>query len=76
MVNRLRYTRRKDGYTISTVEPKCLAWYGKYETAIILDGVFEWRIAEGYETELEALEGHEKYSSMTKEEIEKIAWIG
>ena len=76
MVNRIDLTKRKDGYIISTVEPMFMAWYGKYETAIRLEGGFEWRIAEGYETEEEARIGHEKYVNMSADEIERIAWIG
>ena len=53
-----------------------MAWYGKYETAIMLEGGFGWRIAEGYETEEEARIGHEKYVNMSADEIERIAWIG
>ena len=76
MVNRIDLTKRKDGYVISTVEPMFMAWNEKYETAIMLEGRFEWRIAEGYETEEEARIGHEKYVNMSVDEIEKIAWIG
>ena len=76
MVNRIDLTKRKDGYVISTVEPMFMAWCGKYETAIRLEGVFGWRIAEGYETEEEARIGHEKYVNMSADEIGKIAWIG
>ena len=76
MINRIDLTKRKDGYVISTVKPMFMAWYGKYETAIKLEGVFEWRIAEGYETEEEARIGHEKYVNMSVDEIERIVWIG
>ena len=76
MVNRIDLTKRKDGYIISTVEPMFMAWYGKYETAIRLEGGFGLRIAEGYETEEEARIGHEKYVNMSADEIGKIAWIG
>lgn len=76
MGNRIDLTERKDGYVISTVAPTCLAWYGKYETAIMLKGTLEWRIAEGYETEEEARAGHEKYVNMSSDEINKIKWIG
>ena len=76
MVNRIDLTKRKDGYVISTVEPMFMAWHGKYETGIMLEGSSEWRIAEGYETEEEARIGHEKYVNMSADEIEKIAWIG
>ena len=75
MVNRIDLTKREDGYIVSTIEPPFMAWYGKYETAIVFDGSFEWRIAEGYETEEEARIGHEKYVNMSTDEIEKIAWI-
>ena len=76
MVNRIDLTKRKDGYVISTVELMIMAWNGKYETGIMLEGGFEWRIAEGYETEEEARIGHEKYVNMSADEIERIAWIG
>lgn len=74
--NRIGYTMREDGYIISTIEPSFMAWYGKYETAIAVDGEFDWRVVEGYETEEEALEGHKKYVSMTEEEINHVKWIG
>ena len=76
MVNRIDFTKRKDGYVISTVELMIMAWNGKYETGIMLEGGFEWRTAEGYETEEEARIGHEKYVNMSADEIGKIAWIG
>lgn len=75
MVNRIDLTEREDGYIVSTVEPPFMAWYGKYETAIMLGGLDCWRIAEGYETEEEARIGHEKYANMSTDEIEKIKWI-
>lgn len=73
--NRIRLNKREDGYIISTVKSydNC---YGAYETAIMLEGLDCWRIAEGYETEEEARIGHEKYVNMSTDEIEKIAWIG
>ena len=58
--NRIRLTKREDGYIISTVKSYD-NWYGAYETAIALKGLDYWSIAEGYETE---------------EEINKIEWIG
>lgn len=76
MVNRIDFTKRKDGYVISTVELMIMAWNGKYETGIMLEGGFEWRTAEGYETEEEARIGHEKYVNMSADEIERIEWIG
>ena len=74
--NRIGFTKREDGYIISTIDPSFMAWYGKYETAIAFEGEFVWRVAEGYETEEEALEGHKKYVSMTEEEINHINYIG
>lgn len=76
MINRIGLTKREDGYIISTVEPPFMAWYGKYETAIGLEGGFNWRIVEGYKTEEEARIGHEKYVNMSADEIERIVWIG
>lgn len=71
---RIEYTVREDKVVISTIKVPCLAWYGKYETAISVDG-YNWRIASGYETKEEAIEGHKKYLNMTTEEIENIKWI-
>ena len=76
MENRIDLTKREDGYIVSTIEPPFMAWYGKYETAIRLEGGFNWRIAEGYETEEEARIGHEKYVNMSTDEIGRILWIG
>ena len=76
MINRIDLTKREDGYIVSTVKPTFMAWYGKYETAIMLKGGFNWRIAEGYETEEEARKGHEKYVNMSVDDIERIAWSG
>ena len=76
MENRIDLTKRKDRYIVSTIEPPFMAWYGKYETAIMLEGNFEWRIAEGYETEEEARIGHEKYVNMSVDDIERITWLG
>ena len=73
--NRIRLTKRKDGYIISTVKSYD-NWYGAYETAIRLEGLDYWNIAEGYETEEEAIKGHEKYVAMSEDEINKIEWIG
>ena len=76
MENRIDLTKREDGYIVSTIEPPFMAWYGKYETAIMLDEDLGWRIAEGYETEEEARIGHEKYVNMSTDEIGRILWIG
>ena len=73
--NRVRLTKREDGYIISTVKSYD-NWYGAYETAIALKGLDHWKIAEGYETKEEAIKGHEKYVNMSVDEIERIAWIG
>ena len=76
MENRIDLTKREDGYIVSTVKATFMAWYGKYETAIMPDEDLGWIIAEGYETEEEARIGHEKYVNMSTDEIEKIKWIG
>ena len=73
--NRIRLTIWEDGYIISTVKIYD-NWYGAYETAIALKGLDHWKIAEGYETEEEAIKGHEKYVAMSEEEINRIEWIG
>ena len=73
--NRIRLTKREDGYIISTVKSYD-NWYGAYETAIGLKDLEHWKIVEGYETEKEAIKGHEKYVNMSADEIGRIAWIG
>lgn len=74
MINRIGRTKRGN-IVISTVKPSFMAWYGKYETAVSFDNQNHWRIAEGYETEDEAIKGHEKYCHMTDEELNNIHWI-
>lgn len=71
---RIALTHREDGITISTIEPPCMAWYGKYETAISIDEG-KWRIYKGYDTKEEALKGHEEVKNMTREEILNINFI-
>ena len=73
--NRIRLTKREDGYIISTVKSYD-NWYGFYETAIMLEGLDYWSIAEGYKTKEEAIKGHEKYVAMSEEEICRIKYIG
>ena len=68
-------TEREDGVVVSTVRPRCLAWYGNFETAISIDGE-AWNVVEGYETEKQALKGHEKYENMSKEELMNLEFIG
>lgn len=56
----------KDGYKLSTVAID--AWYGDYETALIYkNGLII--VIEGYDTEEEAIKGHDKYSAMSYEEL-------
>lgn len=71
----VRRTKRSDGYIISTVEPYALAWYGRYETALV-KSENDVRIIEGYSTRKEAIKGHEKYCNMTTEELEGLEFIG
>ena len=71
----IAYTvRKEEKIVISTIKPPCLSWYGKYETAISLDGN-TWRIAAVYDTKEESIKGHEKYAKMTKEEILDLSYI-
>ena len=67
--NRVGLTKREDGVVVSTIESSALvAWYGRYETAISIDHSF-WMIAKGYDTLEDAIKGHARFSSMTKEEL-------
>ena len=76
MSNRIGLTEREDGVVISTVESSPLiAWYGKYETVISIDGEL-WKIAKGYDTLEEAIKGHARFSSMSKEELMNYKYIG
>lgn len=74
--NQIGRTTREDNVIISTVSMPFFDWYGSYETAISITGdQMKWRIAEGYQTLKEAEEGHKKYESMTKEELENLDYI-
>ena len=76
MSNRIGLTEREDDVVVSTVESSALiAWYGRYETAISIDHEF-WRIARGYNTLEEAIKGHARFSSMSKEELMNYKYIG
>lgn len=74
--NRVGLTKREDDVIISTIEPRpFMAWYGRYETAISIDHSF-WRIAKGYNTLEDAIKGHARFSSMSKEELMEYKYIG
>ena len=76
MSNRIGLTEREDDVVVSTVESSPLiAWYGRYETAISIDREF-WKIARGYNTLEEAIKGHARFSSMSKEELMEYKYIG
>ena len=66
--NRIGLTEREDGVVIFTVEPYYMPWHGKFETAVSIDSK-PLRIAEEYETLEEAMEGHIRFSKMSKEEL-------
>lgn len=68
-------TEREDGVIVSTVRLRCFAWYGNYETAVSIDKM-PWKILEGYDTEEQAVKGHEKYENMSKEDLENLDCIG
>ena len=65
---RIAFLPREDKVVFSTIKAPCLSWYGKYETAISIDGK-PWRIYRGYDSKEEAIKGHEELTKMTKEEI-------
>lgn len=72
---KIELTERKDNVVIYTVAPPSLcAWYGKYETAISIDGEL-WNIAEGYETLEEAIKGHNRFAKMSREELMNYKYI-
>lgn len=75
--NRVKLTYRKDNYIISTIK-SLDNWYGKYETAIIYSGYVRCNVdvVKGYETEEEAIKGHEEYEKMATDEIERLERIG
>ena len=75
----VRRTKREDGLIISTIKPSCLAWYGKFETALITNYGKENQlisILEGYGSMKEALKGHEKYCNMSTDELLNFEYIG
>ena len=75
----VRRTKREDGLIISTIKPSCLAWYGKFETALITNHGKENQltsILEGYGTREEAVKGHEKYCNMSTYELLNFEYIG
>lgn len=72
---RIGRMEKEDNVIISTVQPAALAWYGNYETAISFDGGREWRIAEGYDSEDEAENGHKKYCAMSNDELANLNFI-
>ena len=73
--NRIGLTKREDGVIISTVASSPLvAWCGRYETAVSIDHSF-WRIAKWYDTLEEAIKGHARFSSMSKEELIEYKYI-
>lgn len=47
-------------------------WYGQYRTYITFDNRCSWVILEDYESEEEAMQGHETYKSMNIEELIKL----
>lgn len=75
MVNWRKVDKREDGIIVSTIKAPCMAWYGKYETAILFESG-HIRIAKGYSSKEEALKGHEKYLNMTSDEMNNIDFIG
>ena len=68
-------TNREDGVILSTVKVNFLNWYGDYETAVMIDGG-NWRILEGYDTDVMAKTRHKFYENMSKEDLINFDYIG
>ena len=66
----------EDGVILSTVRPPFMAWFGTYETGITFDNQKTWVILEGYDTVVAAVQGHEKYKSMSIDELKALEPIG
>lgn len=60
---------REDGIIVSTVKPDFLAWYGKYETAISLDGSNDWKVVKSYDSKIRAIQGHKEFLKMDTDEL-------
>ena len=65
-------TFREDGVIIATVESHDNKT-DYYETAIAFNDKSEWRIAKGYTTLQEAMEGHKKYYDMSVKKLNEIS---
>lgn len=61
--------KKNSDYTISTIKPK---YSNVFETGIMLNEFGEWNVVEKYTNEEDAMKGHEKYCSMTVDELDKI----
>ena len=69
-------TEREDDVVVSTVESSPLIdWCGRYETAISINSNL-WKVAEECNTLEEAIEGHVRFSEMSKEELMNHKYIG
>ena len=62
----------EEGVILSTVKPVYMAWYGEYETAITFDNQKNWIILKGYNTENEAIKGHEEFLKMNIDELKNL----
>lgn len=67
---------RDNDVIVSTIKVSCMAWYGRYETAISFSEADNmWNIAEGYATLEEAKQGHKKYMNMPLKELERLEFL-
>lgn len=71
---RIKFDERKDGIKISTVKPTFLAWYGNYETAIMMPNS-KWKVVASYKTRQESVKGHNDILNKTYEELDNMKQI-
>lgn len=71
---RIKFDERKDRIKISTVKPQFLAWYGNYETAIMMPNS-QWKVVRTYKTSQESVKGHIDLLNKSYEELDKMEQI-
>ena len=70
--NKLKRDCLGEGIILSTVKVYFMKLYGDYETAITFDNQKTWKILKGYNTEEEAIKGHEEFKKMSIDELMSI----
>lgn len=69
MTCKIRRNEIEEGVILSTVKPFAWAWYGKYETAVTFNNQETWKVLKGYDTEEEAIKGHEEFLKKSVDEL-------